>query len=133
MDAFVCLISIAAPEVADVLTRKSVTGKLVMGMDSDQRTIEGIQNGMITATLGQKPFTMAYLAIKMLDELHHHPPASLMADFSRDAFSPLPTVRGHRRNFDRQEQRGGIRRNPEGRPNQEMIGRGRRRRCTITP
>lgn len=91
VDAFVCLISFAAPEVADVLTRKSVTGKLVMGMDSDQRTIEGIQNGLITATLGQKPFTMAYLAIKMLDDLHHHPPASLTIDFSRDAFSPLPT------------------------------------------
>jgi ribose transport system substrate-binding protein len=91
VDAFVCLVSIAAPEVADVLTRKNVTGKLVMGMDADQRTIEGIQNGVITATLGQKPFTMAFLAIKMLDELHHHPPASLLDDFSHDSFSPLPT------------------------------------------
>jgi len=91
VDAFVCLVSIAAPEVADVLTRKSVTGKLVMGMDADQRTIEGIRNGVITATLGQKPFTMAFLSIKMLDDLHHHPPASLVGDFSRDSFSPLPT------------------------------------------
>ena len=90
VDAFVCLVSIAAPEVADVLTRKNVTGKLVMGMDADQRTIEGIRNGTITATLGQKPFTMAYLSIKMLDELHHHPPASLLLDFASDSFSPLP-------------------------------------------
>jgi ribose transport system substrate-binding protein len=90
VDAFVCLISIAAPEVADVLTRKNVTGKLIMGMDADQRTIEGIQNGIITASLGQKPFTMAYLGIKMLDELHHHPPASLTDDFARDPFAPLP-------------------------------------------
>ena len=90
VDAFVCLVSIAAPEVADVLTRKQVTGKLVMGMDADQRTIDGIQKGVITATLGQKPFTMAFLSIKMLDELHHHPPASLLLDFSRDSFSPLP-------------------------------------------
>ena len=80
-----------APEVADVLTRKGVTGKLVMGMDSDQRTIEGIQSGTITATLGQKPFTMGFLSVKMLDDLHHHPPASLLDDFARDAFSPLPT------------------------------------------
>lgn len=91
VDAFVCLVSIAAPEVADVLTRKNVTGKLVMGMDADQRTIEGIRNGVITATLGQKPFTMAFLSIKALDDLHHHPPASLVGDFSRDSFSPLPT------------------------------------------
>jgi len=61
-----------------------------MGMDADQRTIEGIRNGTITATLGQKPFTMAYLSIKMLDELHHHPPASLLLDFASDSFSPLP-------------------------------------------
>ena len=89
--AFVCLVSIAAPEVADVLTRKQVTGKLVMGMDADQRTLDGIRNGVITATLAQKPFTMAFLSIKTLDELHHHQPASLVADFSRDPFSPLPT------------------------------------------
>ncbi|MGB9457219.1 MAG: substrate-binding domain-containing protein [Bryobacteraceae bacterium] len=91
VDAFICLVSIAAPEVADVLTRKQVTGKLVMGMDADQRTLDGIQSGVITATLGQKPFTMAFLAIKMLDDLHHHPPASLLLDFARDSFSPLPT------------------------------------------
>jgi len=91
VDAYVCLVSIAAPEVADVLTRKKVTGKLVMGMDSDQRTIEGIQNGTITATLSQKPFTMGYLAIKMLDDLHHHPPVSLTNDFANDPFSPWPT------------------------------------------
>jgi len=90
VDAFVCLISIAAPEVADVLTRKNVTGKLIMGMDADQRTIDGIQNGIITATLAQKPFTMAYLSIRMLDDLHHHPPASLTDDFARDPFAPLP-------------------------------------------
>jgi len=91
VDAYVCLVSIAAPEVADVLNRKKVTGKLVMGMDADQRTIDGIQSGVITATLGQKPFTMAYLSIRMLDDLHHHPPASLSFDFARDSFSPLPT------------------------------------------
>jgi ribose transport system substrate-binding protein len=26
----------------------------------------------------------------MLDELHHHPPASLLDDFSRDSYSTLP-------------------------------------------
>ena len=91
VDAFVCLVSIAAPEVAEVLTRKQVTGKLVMGMDADQRTLDGIQSGVITATLAQKPFTMGFLAIRMLDDLHHHPPASLTVDFARDSVSPLPT------------------------------------------
>ena len=91
IDGFVCLVSIAAPEVAEVLTRKNVTGKLVMGMDADERTIDAIKSGIITATLVQKPFTMAYLSIKLLDDLHHHPLASMSGDFSRDPFSPLPT------------------------------------------
>jgi ribose transport system substrate-binding protein len=91
VDAFVCLTSIAAPEVAEVLGRKNVTGKLVVGMDTDQRTLEGIQKGLITATIGQKPFTMAYLGAKLLDDLHHHPLPSLTANWPQDSFSPIPT------------------------------------------
>jgi ribose transport system substrate-binding protein len=91
VDAFVCLTSIAAPEVADVLGRKNVTGKLVVAMDTDQRTLEGIQKGLITATIGQKPFTMAYLGVKLLDDLYHHPLASLTANWVQDSFSPIPT------------------------------------------
>jgi ribose transport system substrate-binding protein len=34
---------------------------------------------------------MGFLSVKMLDELHHHPPASLLDDFSHDSYSPLPT------------------------------------------
>ena len=91
VDAFACLTSIAGPEVAEVLGRKNVTGKLVVAMDTDPRTLEGIQKGLITATIGQKPFTMAYLGAKMLDDLHHHPLASLTVDWVQDSFSPIPT------------------------------------------
>ena len=91
VDAFACLTSIAGPEVAEVLGRKNVTGKLVVAMDTDPRTLEGIQKGLITATIGQKPFTMAYLGARMLDDLHHHPLASLTVDWVQDSFSPIPT------------------------------------------
>lgn len=91
VDAFACLTSIAGPEVAEVLGRKNVTGKLVVAMDTDPRTLEGIQKGLITATIGQKPFTMAYLGAKLLDDLHHHPLASLTVDWVQDSFSPIPT------------------------------------------
>jgi ribose transport system substrate-binding protein len=91
VDAFACLSSIAGPEVAEVLGRKNVTGKLVVAMDTDQRTLEGIQKGLITATIGQKPFTMAYLGAKLLDDLHHHPLESLTANWVQDSFSPIPT------------------------------------------
>jgi len=91
VDAFACLTSIAAPEVAEVLGRKNVTGKLVVAMDTDPRTLEGIQKGLITATIGQKPFTMAYLGAKLLDDLHHHPLESLTTNWPQDSFSPIPT------------------------------------------
>jgi ribose transport system substrate-binding protein len=83
-------VSIAGPEIAAVLERKSVSGKVVVAMDTDARTLEGIQKGTISATIGQKPFTMAFLAVKVLDDLHHHPPKSLTIDWAQDSFSPLP-------------------------------------------
>jgi ribose transport system substrate-binding protein len=60
-------------------------------MDTDQRTLDGIQKGAITATIAQKPFTMAYLAVKMLDDLHHHPVKPLDKNWSQDSFSTLAT------------------------------------------
>ena len=91
VDAFACLTAIDGPEVAEVLGRKNVTGKLVVAMDTDPRTLEGIQKGLITATIGQKPFTMGYLGARMLDDLHHRPLGSLTVNWVQDSFSPIPT------------------------------------------
>lgn len=91
VDAFVCLVSVACPEVAEVLNRKHVTGKVVVAMDTDQRTLEGIQKGLISATIGQKPFTMAFFGLRMLDDLHHHPLPSLTKFWAQDSFSQIPT------------------------------------------
>lgn len=91
VDAFVGLVSTVGPEIATVLERKHLTGKVVVAMDTDPRTLEGIRSGVISATIAQKPFTMAYLAVKALDDLHHHPLKSLSADFAQDPFSPLPS------------------------------------------
>ena len=90
VDAFICLVSFACPEVAAVLERKNVKGKVVLAMDTDDRTLEGIRKGVISATIGQKPFTMAFFGLKMLDDLHHHPPSSLMTNWANDSFSPVP-------------------------------------------
>ncbi|HTS63175.1 MAG TPA: substrate-binding domain-containing protein [Candidatus Acidoferrales bacterium] len=90
VDAFVCLEAIACAEVAEVLGRKNVSGKVVVAMDTDERTLAGIQKGVITATVAQKPFTMAYLGIKALDDLHHHPLPSLQTNWSQDSSSPVP-------------------------------------------
>lgn len=91
VDAFICLQSTACPEVAEVLDRNHVKGKLVIAMDGDQRTLEGIQKGIISATIVQKPYTMAFFGLKILDDLHHHPLPTLAKFWSRDSFSPIPT------------------------------------------
>jgi ribose transport system substrate-binding protein len=90
-DAFACLEAIACKEVADVLDRKKITGKIIVAMDTDQGTLEWIKKGGIAATIAQKPFTMAYYGLKMLADLHLNKPASLDRAFAQDAQSPLPT------------------------------------------
>ena len=92
VDAFVCLEAVACPEVGEVVSEMNMTGKVtIMAMDTDQRTINWIQQGLVSGTIAQKPYTMAYLGVKMLDDVHHHMPPSLTANFGQDAFSPLPT------------------------------------------
>jgi ribose transport system substrate-binding protein len=92
IDAFVCLEAVAGPQVGDVVSETNSTGKVaIVAMDTDQGTLKWIQQGVISATIAQKPYTMAYLGVKLLDDLHHHKPASLTANFGQDSFSPLPS------------------------------------------
>jgi ribose transport system substrate-binding protein len=89
-DAFVCLVSIACPEVADVLDRNKVSGKLVIAMDTDQNTLNWIQKGVIAATIAQKPFTMAHFGVLTLDMLHHYKLPRLDGNWTQDTMSPVP-------------------------------------------
>jgi ribose transport system substrate-binding protein len=89
-DAFVCLEAIACKEVADVLDRNKVTGKVIVAMDTDQGTLDWIKKGAISATIAQKPYTMAYYGLMMLGDLYLHKPKSLELNFAQDTQSPLP-------------------------------------------
>jgi ribose transport system substrate-binding protein len=92
VDAFVCLEAVACPEVAEAVTEANMSGKVtIMAMDTDQRTLKWIQQGLVFATIAQKPYTMAYLGVKLLDDMHHRMPTSLTANFAQNSFSPLPT------------------------------------------
>ncbi len=92
VDAFVCLEAISCPEVGEVVNRANMAGKVtVVAMDSDQRTTDWIQKGVISATIAQRPFTMAYYGTKLLDDLHHHMPTPLTKNWSQSATSPVPT------------------------------------------
>ncbi len=91
IDAFVCLEALAGKEVATVLTNNGIKGKVVMAMDTDPDTLERIQKGVIAATISQKPYSMAFVGLKMLDDLYHHKLKSLDMDWSTDSFAPIPS------------------------------------------
>jgi ribose transport system substrate-binding protein len=90
VDGFVCLEAQSGKEVASVLSSYKVTGKAVIAMDTDQETLDWIQKGVIAATIAQKPYTMAFVGMQMLDNLYHHKPPSLDADWAKDGYAPIP-------------------------------------------
>lgn len=91
VSAFVCLEALACKGVAKALSARQVSGKVVIAMDSDPETIEWIRKGMIMGTLVQKPFTMGFVGLKMLDDLHRHPPRSFSVAWADDPFAPGPS------------------------------------------
>lgn len=91
VDAFVCLEAQSGKEVAGVLDSYHVTGKPVIAMDTDQETLDWLKKGVIAATISQKPYTMAFVGMQMLDNLYHHKPSSLDVDWSKDSYAPIPT------------------------------------------
>ena len=62
-----------------------------MAMDTDPETLDWIQKGGIAATIAQKPYTMAFVGLQMLDNLYHHKPSVMDEDWSKDSFAPIPS------------------------------------------
>jgi ribose transport system substrate-binding protein len=91
-DAFVCLEATAGKEVADVLNRQKVQGKTIVAMDTDDGTLDWIDRGVIAATIGQKPFTMAFFGLKLLDDMHHYKPEPLANNWAQNLQSPIPSI-----------------------------------------
>ena len=94
IDGFICLEAIACPEVADVLDRNKVSGKVVVAMDTDPRTLDWIKKDRIAGTIAQKPFTMGFVGVPALDTLHHYPPVPLDKPWAQDPQSPVATFIG---------------------------------------
>jgi ribose transport system substrate-binding protein len=91
ISAFICLSATAGPEIGEVVNREHMAGKIaVINMDADPRTLDLIENGAVSASVAQKPFSMGYIGLKSLDDLHHHPPTPLNSDWSRQPLSPIP-------------------------------------------
>lgn len=87
-DVFICLEAIAGKVVADVLNREHITGKTLIAMDTDRGTLDWVQKGVINATIAQKPYTMAYFGLQLLDDIHHG--KTLIQSGPTDTFATLP-------------------------------------------
>jgi ribose transport system substrate-binding protein len=91
VDAFICLEALACPAVADVVNRENMVGKMnIVAMDTDPSTVDWVKKGVISATIAQKPWTMAYFGAKLVADLHPHPPKPLSNDWKQNMFAPVP-------------------------------------------
>jgi ribose transport system substrate-binding protein len=90
IDAFVCLDSRSGSNVAEAFKRRNATDRLLVAMDVDSDTLALIGDGTIDSTISQKPYTMAYLGLKALDDIYHYPVKPLAADYGLDPDSPFP-------------------------------------------
>lgn len=90
VDGFVCLEALAGKEVATVLSNNGVKDKALIAMDTDADTLDWIRKGVVAATISQKPYSMAYVGLMMLDDLYHHKLPSLDRDWTKDSFAPIP-------------------------------------------
>lgn len=91
IDGFICLEAIACPEVADVLDRNKIGSKVIVAMDTDQRTLDWIKKDRIAGTIAQKPFTMCFAGLTTLDTFHHYPPNPLDKPWAQEPLSPVAT------------------------------------------
>lgn len=95
IDAFISLESASGRDVGEAAKRakaKGDAGRLVVAMDSDAATLQSIKDGNVDSTVAQKPFTMAFLGLKALDDIYHYPVKPLAADYALDPFAPFPAL-----------------------------------------
>jgi len=90
VNAFVSLESLSGSEVAEVLERNKAEGKIIIAMDTSDKTLEWIEKGRIAATIMQKPYTMGYYGLRTLAEIALNKPAALQGKFAADPRSPFP-------------------------------------------
>lgn len=90
IDAFVCLEAASGKEIAEVLKRSNAADRTLIAMDVDPETLQLIKSGNIDSTVSQKPYTMGYVGLKALDEVHHYLPKPLQANYQIDSFAPYP-------------------------------------------
>jgi ribose transport system substrate-binding protein len=88
--AFVSLDSASGKEIAEVLKRANATDRTLIAMDVDPETLNLIKAGNIEATVSQKPYTMGYVGLQTLAQIHERLPKAFQPNYQVDAFAPYP-------------------------------------------
>lgn len=89
IDGIICLEASGGSGAAEALHRLDAKIPIV-GFDKDPETLDWIDRDGITATVTQKPYVMAYYAIKFADDLHHNA-VHEFKDWRTAPTAPMPT------------------------------------------
>ncbi len=90
IDAFVALESSSGAAIGDVLKREHATDRTLIAMDVGPDTLGLIQDGTIDASVSQKPYSMGYVGLAELDQIHHHLPKPFQNNYVVDSFATYP-------------------------------------------
>jgi ribose transport system substrate-binding protein len=90
IDGFICLEAQGGEEVATVVSNANATGRVIVAMNTDEKTLDWIKKGVIAATIAQKPYTMGYVGVRMVDDYHHSQADIAKMANSKSPISPLP-------------------------------------------
>ncbi|MGH9935069.1 MAG: substrate-binding domain-containing protein, partial [Blastocatellia bacterium] len=86
-----CVDSGGGEGTAVVLREKGLIGKVkIVGMDRNDATLNLIEEGVIDASIAQRTYTMAYMSLGMLYDLHHNK-VRMVDDWRGAGVLPLPT------------------------------------------
>ena len=85
IDAFVSLDSVSGKDVADAVKRQNLTDRTIIAMDTSSDVLNLVKSGEVKATISQKPFTMGYVGLKALAQIHEDGAKNLT---SRNASNP---------------------------------------------
>lgn len=90
ISGFICLEASSGKGVAEVLKRHNATDRTLIAMDIDSDTIGLIKGGQMEATVSQKPYTMGYIGLKSLADIHAHLPKPFQSNYQVNVFAPYP-------------------------------------------
>jgi len=89
IDGIICLEASGGSGAAEALHRLDLKIPIV-SFDKDPETLDWIDRDGISATITQKPYVMAYYALKFADDLHHNA-VHEFKDWRTAPASPMPT------------------------------------------